>query len=233
MTEPAQKRKTWRKAANTAAVLLGLVACYPLSGYFEAQTRAKVARARTDMRSLATALEGYAVDCMRYPAFAVGDKSVNGALGAKVAASALPSFRLPEPPAEATGEWQLWPELKDHNLSFMTLTTPVAYITAYSRDPFSPQSKATFVYWSVCPGQADPSGKVLPPDYRATGIGWILVSPGPDGDYDLANEWDVYDPTVSQPSLRLLAGTNKKGSAFTYDPTNGTVSNGDIWRVKQ
>ena len=31
----------------------------------------------------------------------------------------------------------------------------------------------------------------------------------------------------------LLCGVNAKGSAFIFDPTNGLVSDGDIWRVKQ
>jgi hypothetical protein len=87
-------------------------------------------------------------------------------------------------------------------------------------------------------------------------IGWICVSPGPDHDYDIAGEWNVYDPSAAQlfkqvPERRdkqgrvrwpehtspvgpqqLVVGTNKKGSAFTYDPTNGVVSDGDIWRIK-
>jgi hypothetical protein len=89
------------------------------------------------------------------------------------------------------------------------------------------------MYWSVFPGQLDPLGRTVGKDSRVGAVGWMLVCPGPDGDYDLADEWDVYNPAVAQPSRHLLGGTNKRGSALTYDPTNGTVSNGDIWRVKQ
>jgi len=190
----------------------------------EAQLRGQVSRARTDMRSLAVAIEAYFVDNNTYPAYAIGLQSVNGALGAKVPASRLPSFRLPEPPtANQAGQ----------SLRFQTLTTPIAYYTQYPNDSFVPGSKATFVYWSVQPGQPDPSGKIVGKDSPVKGVGWILVSPGPDGEYDMAGEWDSYDPSLPLGNSRLIDGTNKKGSALTYDPTNGTVSKGDIWRMKQ
>lgn len=55
---------------------------------------------------------------------------------------------------------------------------------------------------------------------------WIIVSRGPDKDYDFDPK-RVYDGSISQPAVSLLT------SPFTYDPTNGTISNGDIRRVKQ
>lgn len=88
------------------------------------------------------------------------------------------------------------------------------------------------MYWCVFPNQADPSGNLVGEGSPVDGFGWVLVSAGPDGDYDIAGEWDVYDPSQPQPSARLLGGTNRSGSAITYDPTNGTISDGDIWHVK-
>lgn len=55
--------------------------------------------------------------------------------------------------------------------------------------------------------------------------GWILISPGPDLDYDIDPERD-YDASIAQPSIHLLSIVG------TYDPTNGLTSDGDIWRVK-
>lgn len=86
----------------------------------------------------------------------------------------------------------------------MTLTTPVAYITNLPEDPFSTVAGGTYAYYTPGPR------------------GFILISPGPDGDWDL--DPAIYDPTIAQPSDDLLH--------FTWDPTNGTVSDGDIWRVK-
>lgn len=91
--------------------------------------------------------------------------------------------------------------------SAMTLTTPIAYITSLYPDPFAPAG-ATFGYYSVKKDDA---------------AGWILISPGPDGKYDL--DWKLYDPAVPQPSQALIP--------FAYDPTNGTVSPGDVFRTKQ
>ncbi|MCX7018499.1 MAG: hypothetical protein NTY46_05795 [Candidatus Sumerlaeota bacterium] len=85
------------------------------------------------------------------------------------------------------------------------LTTPIAYITQHMPDSFAEKPGLTF-------------------GYLAKGNGWILVSPGPDMKFDI--NWEVYDPAVAQPSIDLI-------SKYTYDPTNGTVSVGDIWRVKQ
>ncbi len=86
------------------------------------------------------------------------------------------------------------------------LTTPVAYITSLHTDMFALQGKSFA--------------------YHHDENGWILISPGPDEDYDLKSPEKVYDSSVSQPSPLLVSGP------WTYDPTNGTMSNGDVWRVK-
>ena len=65
----------------------------------------------------------------------------------------------------------------------------------------------------------------LPYLYYSDGNGFILIATGPDGDYDIdpvAN----YDSRIDQPSVHLLCET------ATYDPTNGAISNGDIYRTK-
>jgi len=176
--------------------------------FLEAQQRAKISRARTDMRSLATAVEAYFIDWNVYPPYAVGEGSMNAALAPDSPAAALPSLTR-------------------------SLTTPVAYITSYPPDLHAPgrtDRGPTYLYWKVQPGEKDPAGKTYG---EKAGIGWMMVCAGPDGDYDIAGNWDVYDPSFAQPSLRLYTGANAKGDAFTYDPTNGTVSNGDLWRVKQ
>jgi len=97
------------------------------------------------------------------------------------------------------------------------LTTPVAYVSGLFPDPYAPERGLPFAYW-------------VPED----GKGWILLSPGPDGVYSLAPAQleTVYDTSVGQPSALLLAGSGPRG-AFTYDPTNGIESRGDVWRVKQ
>jgi hypothetical protein len=85
-----------------------------------------------------------------------------------------------------------------------TLTTPLAYITQLYPDPFAPDNGAVDSYY-------------------CDGGGWILISAGPDGDYDIDPQ-KLYNSSVPQPSTELLSRS--------YDPTNGTVSDGDIFRVK-
>ena len=86
------------------------------------------------------------------------------------------------------------------------LTTPVAYITSVPTDPFATTEGAAFRYRS----QDDK--------------GWILFSAGPDKQYDIDPVKD-YDAAKENPLPQLFLKT--------YDPTNGTTSRGDIWRVKQ
>jgi len=103
------------------------------------------------------------------------------------------------------------------NASVGGITTPVAYITTLYPDPWGSQRWMPYAYW------VSPDGK-----------GWVLISPGPDEVFNLdpAALERVYDSGVSGPTEALMGGVGSRG-AYTYDPTNGTVSAGDLWRVKQ
>ena len=92
------------------------------------------------------------------------------------------------------------------------LTTPIAYILNHFPDPFGNEARSDPFGYYVVPGPKED------PDQG----GWLLFSPGPDAKYDL--DWRAYDPAKKQPTLVLLK--------YTYDPTNGTISSGDIWRSK-
>jgi len=99
------------------------------------------------------------------------------------------------------------------------LTSPIAYMTKYPNDIFGPNSYGAFYsdpgshyyfYWRWKNMQGvDNNGSDTDRDY-IDGLWfqwygyWGLCSFGPDNDYDY--------------------------SAEIYDPTNGTISNGDHWR---
>jgi len=194
-----------------------------------ANARGLVSRVRTDQRSLATAIENYYNDHNCYPAWVIGDTGPGGSLSYNFWIAQQKDTRFSH---RRSSSAQLPTFLLHGNLStsrVATLTTPLSYITTYPPAPFAPERGVTFMYWSVYPGQPRP-----PMDEGTSigGVGWILVSAGPDRDYDLEGEYDVYNPAIAQPSIRLLAGAGKHG-AYTYDPTNGTFSSGDLWRVKQ
>lgn len=104
-----------------------------------------------------------------------------------------------------TGGWDLM-TVDPGDAKHAGLTTPIAYMSALPKDIRSPRGAYPYAYYT---------------DDK----GWILFSAGPDGDYDL-NPAKDYNSSETQPSAHLK-------THGTYDPTNGSQSNGDIWRVKE
>ncbi len=86
------------------------------------------------------------------------------------------------------------------------LTTPVAYIYMPYPDVFSEDRGLDFAYYT---------------DQE----GWIMFSAGDDKKYDIQRPGKVYAGSDTEMSRGL--------THLTYDPTNGTISPGDVWRIKQ
>ncbi len=170
--------------------------------------RSKVSQVKTNLRTIATSLEAYFVDTMLYPAYARGDQGANSFAGPHAGAYHIHTFRT-------------WRDDSERG-TFYTLTTPIPYLPSYLRDPFASTRGATYGYYCDLNG-------------------WILYSWGPDMDENNAYQWDlepdvemVYKSFIRQPSLTLMCGTSSSShEAYTYDPTNGTISPGDVYRVKQ
>jgi prepilin-type N-terminal cleavage/methylation domain-containing protein len=193
--------------------IIAILAAIAVPNFLEAQTRAKVSRVRADLRSLATALESYFIDNNAYPIYTTDDTmSANAQLNLSNDAANMPTFRI-----RVAGD------------EFFTVTTPQSYITSFFNDPFSITRGLAFAYYTDT-------------------AGWITWSLGPDSDEnnggngsdvssDLGpnNAYEtVYTSTISQPSNTLVAGENTgAGNSYTYDPTNGTTSEGDVYRVRQ
>ncbi|NUP89006.1 MAG: type II secretion system protein GspG, partial [Candidatus Sumerlaeia bacterium] len=184
--------------------IIAILAAIAVPNFLEAQTRAKVSRAKADMRSLTTAIEAYAIDYNQLP-----------------------------PPFEAHATGAMWGTLTEppfHSRIGTQTTTPVAYITSLPFDPFANQSdpmqsgflttgafgggashlNMRFIYWNV------PYFAVsfVPTAARVAGGSYILYSPGPDRNTDNGNTppYTFYRP---------------------YDPTNGTISQGNIFRSQK
>ena len=191
--------------------IIAILAAIAVPNFLEAQVRSKVSRAKSDMRSYATGIESYYVDCNSYP---MGRATVTNS------ATSINQYLVPSPSANLLAIHSFAARTTSHLHN--TMTTPISYVTSYFPDPFMDSKGATFGYY------ADTNG-------------WILFSMGPDTDQestrgDLVNTANsvetVYTSTISQPSQTLIIGANTS-QAYTYDPTNGTVSPGDVWRVKQ
>lgn len=172
---------SWVAAAPVAAAVA-------VPNFLEAQIRSKVSRTRSDMRSMATALESYYVDNNAYAAWVMSDDPQSAAAGNSTLAG-MPTFRNYTPG------------------SAFSLTSPIAYVTSYFPDVFNSDREN--------PG---------PFSYFSDGRGWILTSPGPDAVFDF-NPIEVYKSDLGMGNPHLIQ--------YSYDPTNGTVSHGDIWRIRQ
>ncbi|MCX7046176.1 MAG: hypothetical protein NTX50_11910 [Candidatus Sumerlaeota bacterium] len=208
------------------------------------QVRAKVSRAKADQRSLAIALEAYYVDYKAYPAWVCGGNGVcsNDWTTTPGLIGHVNAFAGTGPGAAKIHSFRIRNGSNADNL-FMTLTTPISYMTSYFADPFASTRGASYGYY-------------------ADAKGWIVYSFGPDmdescpiaGDIDpyvearlkkpLVSKYGefVYDGRIAQPTLLLIAHDGRTATgldfgtdaqAFTYDPTNGTASEGDVYRCKQ
>lgn len=184
--------------------IIAILAAIAVPNFLEAQVRAKVSRAKADMRSMATAIESYVVDNNKLPR----------------------SYRPSDPPWNRT-------------VINSAFTTPIAYITSVFPDAFNlveanPLNRVIVFWGANGPNAKDDAGNLLgqldsisastratffqnyPNFYNPTADAfqnsrsWLLFSLGPDMKYAVTSPYP--SPLVD------------------YDPTNGTVSFGDVIR---
>ena len=174
--------------------IIAVLAAIAVPNFLEAQTRAKVSRSKSDMRSMDAALEAYCVDHDQYPPYGriAPDDSV-------------------QYPARVNNMYD--------KMCFIgpQITTPIAYVTSWALDPFATHFKGAPAMKEIeylnldqhvanFPTPPPPwAGQLIPAWGR-----WRLTAAGPDGDRGL----DIKQNCV-------------------YDPSNGTVSNGDIVRCQR
>lgn len=180
--------------------IIAILAAIAVPNFLEAQTRAKVSRAKADMRSVATAIEAYRVDHNNYP------------LAAELGDPTAPMINGTEEVIESLVPY--------------SITTPIAYITALPRDPFPPKDEGaggeskdhSFHYLDRKTSQVRGEPDVIDEyheklyGYQLNSIAWWMFTLGPDLQHD-----------------ENLDGTEPEYEAAAYDPTNGTISNGDIF----
>lgn len=130
-------------------------------------------------------------------------------------ATALETYHIDNgfyPPAET--KFRNLGTKENGNFSFgltpEVLTTPIMHLFVLPLDPFNIETM---------------DQEYRPYGYATDGECWILFSHGPDKQQTLVLR--------SMEIVRLLRdGENKEAlNPFTYDPTNGTKSPGDLWRV--
>jgi prepilin-type N-terminal cleavage/methylation domain-containing protein len=172
--------------------IIAILAAIAVPNFLEAQTRSKVTRVKADLRSLATAIEAYAVDSNKppreYSSSAYNDPLING-----------------QSVAGLLGPW---------------LSTPIAYISnPWIIDPFPlehatiPPDEQRFTYHDLNDRADGGTGPSFTPAFAQAALNfygaWRLGSIGPDRNY---------------------AHGFLNSAQMCYDPTNGTISLGNIWR---
>jgi prepilin-type N-terminal cleavage/methylation domain-containing protein len=191
--------------------IISILASIAVPNFLEAQMRAKVARVKADERSMATAIESYAVDNNKYPN--------RHDAGNAASPPFIEKILDPNNPSAAIG--------------MHLITTPVAYMSSLPKDifdipagrymaPGNPYSDA-LDFWD--PQQADYWLGLINSCYsKGKARGWMLMSVGPD--QYLGNTVSGNPGGYPSPQPADLHNTWK----FHYDPTNGTVSSGNIYR---
>lgn len=200
--------------------IIAILAAIAVPNFLEAQIRSRVARVNADQRTIATALEAYAVDHNSYPM--EGDITGN-------------NDPCPRPAIGAI--------CPDAALSLKPLTTPVAYLTSIPSDPFMQNTQG---FQGGPTGAPQGAGFALDSFYYANYVGYQNRF-GISGQFDDVRGWGLvsFGPNRSNNNLIMLpmylahiSGTFRFGSPISgqstadwvYDPTNGTVSDGDIAR---
>ncbi len=193
--------------------IIAILAAIAVPNFLEAQTRSKVSRALSDMRAMRTALEAYRIDSNFYPETDLG-----------------------------TGT----PGLADRHISIYRLTTPVSHITSIPKSPFKENYGAggdpkiafqvkSYLYVRKLaynfPELTEPEDPSYINDRTAYfGLVDLLLTPAERDELEKKGEWSLKSSGPDGLDDRHIddAPAGGPGAARPYDPTNGTISRGDI-----
>lgn len=223
--------------------IIAILAAIAVPNFLEAQVRAKVSRVKNDLRSVATAVESYRVDHNRYP----NSADAPSAYDQKIADFLTPlgldrgyyGFRSRTSSGGIVGR------------DFAGITTPVAYISTIPTDPFTGPASTFFQYCyrtTSGPGagyvltSVGPDSDLLSEEGGGKGKGTrnpnVLgtfadqKTPSRLGD---VNEQQVCAFIQNSPTAPATAADLPRFRELledlTYDPTNGTISDGDLIRI--
>lgn len=191
--------------------IIAILAAIAVPNFLEAQMRAKVTTAWADMRTISIALEAYAVDNNKYPT------------------TSEPPGDYPDSPFNRIG---------GGSFAYAgRISTPIAYISSVPLDQFPKSDRGVtndrgylfYEYWSAT------IQKGMDPNSPNGGL------PGPKYGPNRNIFWDVFDDSTryliwSYGPTRLAGPAGVPGAAWIpfginniYDPSNGTVSDGNLY----
>jgi prepilin-type N-terminal cleavage/methylation domain-containing protein len=202
--------------------IIAILAAIAVPNFLEAQVRAKVSRVKSDLRTLATGLESYFVDNNKYPPTPVVDdggirpiRIIPNLLSTPI--SYVTIVGVPDP--------FIGPNLQD--FQYFASSGDIYNYTGIPTLPlepgFDPLAGRRYYYQSNrdprrsedlterLPGIIGTYSLAAQADARKTEGEWVLASYGPNRKRDFPLPLTVLEP---------------------YDPTNGTISGGDIVRTQ-
>lgn len=203
ITDPEELKQLDELESNLDQIIAQVKASQPAPGKPEVQPEPETLDPETKVRQLAARTKAN----MRTVAIGIEAYSVDN--------NTYPASVLGSDPLSTFAPF---PELKQRYSirnyvrgSASSLTSPIAYVlSSHLTDPFSADEKEKPRPYSYYSGKTH---------------GWIVISTGPDRDYDINPERDYHGLGRLQPEESLLIRA--------YDPTNGITSSGDIFRIKQ
>jgi type II secretion system protein G len=181
--------------------IIAILAAIAVPNFLEAQTRSKVSRALSDIRSIRTALESYAVDTNRYPETDFGPTAYN--------AGRISIDRITTPIAYMTAIPRSPFKEKFGGDKMATIRNSVLYVSKIQNYALPDSNPNRYLA-----DYGDDRINYFPPPAGLSAAGvtewrrkgdWLMKSVGPDNVDDRGT-----------PPARV------------YDATNGTVSRGDI-----
>lgn len=187
--------------------IIAILAAIAVPNFLEAQTRAKVSRAKADMRSMATAAETYQLDYNKYP----------------IDSNPPPATQQQKYTRDSWGTTSVndyasiygkYGGLKYDAL--FRLTSPISYMSSL------PQANPFGIYAAYNAGDFWEGYT-----YRGTSVMERIAASVYPIEWVGKNLAYAFDSTGPSKRLRTT-----EGRILVYDPTNGTLSYGGIWYIK-
>lgn len=194
--------------------IIAILAAIAVPNFLEAQTRAKVSRFMSDLRSGVVAQESYYIDANRYPPADLYPAGHNAAITGANDIYALP--------AAAEGYTSL------------RLTTPISYITTLPSDIFAhggdglPNAHAPHYINDQFNAVLFPT-QIEEARFSARTRATLRSGVDPGTNSTLFDGTVIYHFHSHGPDLDHDDFLSAAGKPLAYDPTNGTISDGDIF----
>lgn len=226
--------------------IIAILAAIAVPNFLEAQVRAKVARVKADQRSLATAIESYYVDHGDYPPNSNGPSG--GAFGQannyrmltvlSTPIAYISNALLPDPFPSQYKVAGSGGDVYGYVTAADDLANDVIQDVLVDGDVSQNAAAAIHLALSAAGLTAYESGLNQAQGDQLKSLQWSLSSQGPDrisrnDEVIIAAGGDPKDPGAVYGAVGFVGLLYEWGTTCPaiYDPTNGTVSRGDIIRT--